>query len=218
MTMSFDLSRLPIASRTERLGLMMLLELTRKISPRSEISTGKLGSWPAYFDGEARVLAGVPRVYQRVHRELRNLVSDDTYHPVYPDVFVSGFWVWRTVGDTRKPSPVGGIMITQSKLVEQLRDYQIRSQHKCPALAIFSPKPFLTTWADVAVAIVWALLFCVFCLSSSASENFATGKCKEESKVVTFVHVNIFIRPAANATLLPTGTSLSSFHYTQLDF
>ncbi|XP_019172955.1 PREDICTED: uncharacterized protein LOC109168398 [Ipomoea nil] len=57
-------------------------------------------------------------------------------------------------------------MITQSKLVEQLRDYQIRSQHKCPALAIFSPKPFLTTWADVAVAIVWALLFCVFVISS----------------------------------------------------
>lgn len=56
------------------------------------------------------------------------------------------------------------------------------------------------------------------CLSSSASENFATGKCKEESKVVTFVHVNIFIWPAANATLLPTGASLSSFHYTQLDF
>ncbi|CAH9087025.1 unnamed protein product [Cuscuta europaea] len=57
-------------------------------------------------------------------------------------------------------------MITQAKLVEQLRDYQIRSQHKCPALTIFSPKPFLTTWADVAVAVVWALLFIVFVVSS----------------------------------------------------
>ncbi|RAL46574.1 unnamed protein product [Cuscuta campestris] len=57
-------------------------------------------------------------------------------------------------------------MITQSKLVEQLRDYQIRSQHKCPALTIFSPKSFLTTWADVAVAIVWAILFCALVVSS----------------------------------------------------
>uniref|UniRef100_F6GWX1 Uncharacterized protein n=1 Tax=Vitis vinifera TaxID=29760 RepID=F6GWX1_VITVI len=36
-------------------------------------------------------------------------------------------------------------MITRSKLVEQLRDYQIRSQHKCSALAIFSPKPHITS-------------------------------------------------------------------------
>ncbi|KAG8384001.1 hypothetical protein BUALT_Bualt04G0072500 [Buddleja alternifolia] len=37
-------------------------------------------------------------------------------------------------------------MITRSKLVEQLRDYQIRSQHKCPPLSVFSPKPLLSTW------------------------------------------------------------------------
>ncbi|CAL5324795.1 unnamed protein product [Camellia sinensis] len=37
-------------------------------------------------------------------------------------------------------------MITRSKLVEQLRDYQIRSQHKCPGLIFFSPKPHITSW------------------------------------------------------------------------
>lgn len=36
-------------------------------------------------------------------------------------------------------------MITRSKLVEQLRDYQIRSQNQCSALAIFSPKPHIAS-------------------------------------------------------------------------
>ncbi|KAF8012478.1 hypothetical protein BT93_I0599 [Corymbia citriodora subsp. variegata] len=50
-------------------------------------------------------------------------------------------------------------MITRSKLVEQLRDYQIRSQRRCPPLALFSPKPHISTRADVAVAIFWAVVF-----------------------------------------------------------
>ncbi|KAB1998147.1 hypothetical protein ERO13_D12G065100v2 [Gossypium hirsutum] len=37
-------------------------------------------------------------------------------------------------------------MITRSKLVDQLRGYQIRSQNKCPALILFSPKPHITSW------------------------------------------------------------------------
>ncbi|CAL9049070.1 unnamed protein product [Musa banksii] len=36
-------------------------------------------------------------------------------------------------------------MITRSKLVEQLREYQIRSQHKWGALTAFSSKPQITT-------------------------------------------------------------------------
>ncbi|KAA8547358.1 hypothetical protein F0562_003778 [Nyssa sinensis] len=63
-------------------------------------------------------------------------------------------------------------MITRSKLVEQLRDYQIRSQHKCPALTVFSPKPNIATWADVAVSIFWALLFCVLVVSSYVTLYF----------------------------------------------
>lgn len=50
-------------------------------------------------------------------------------------------------------------MITRSKLVEQLRDYQIRSQHKCPALAVFSPKPILTTWYFLEISYVFLINF-----------------------------------------------------------
>ncbi|KAJ9147089.1 hypothetical protein P3X46_029291 [Hevea brasiliensis] len=57
-------------------------------------------------------------------------------------------------------------MITRSKLVEQLRDYQIRSQHKYSALTVFSPKPHISSWADVAVAIFWALVFSMLVISS----------------------------------------------------
>ncbi|CDP02031.1 unnamed protein product [Coffea canephora] len=63
-------------------------------------------------------------------------------------------------------------MITRSKLVEQLRDYQIRSQHKCPALTVFSPKPLLTTWDDVMVAILWASLFSALVISSYVTLYF----------------------------------------------
>ena len=45
----------------------------------------------------------------------------------------------------REKSPIRE-MITRSKLVEQLRDYQLRSQHKYPALTAFSPKPNITSW------------------------------------------------------------------------
>lgn len=44
-----------------------------------------------------------------------------------------------------KGGPPIGEMITRSKLVEQLREYQIRSQHKWAALTSFSPKPHITT-------------------------------------------------------------------------
>ncbi|KAI3813521.1 hypothetical protein L1987_18246 [Smallanthus sonchifolius] len=57
-------------------------------------------------------------------------------------------------------------MITRSKLVEQLRDNQIRSQHKWSPLVIFSPKPNISTWVDVAVAILWVTLFIVLVTSS----------------------------------------------------
>ncbi|KAH7665123.1 hypothetical protein IHE45_13G011600 [Dioscorea alata] len=58
-------------------------------------------------------------------------------------------------------------MITRSKLVEQLRDYQIRSHHKWGALSFFSPNPQISSRRDVIVAILWALLFCLFAISST---------------------------------------------------
>nr|XP_004509251.1 uncharacterized protein LOC101512887 [Cicer arietinum] len=57
-------------------------------------------------------------------------------------------------------------MITRSKLVEQLRDYQIRSQHKYSPLTFFSPKPHIITWVDVSVAISVALVFCMLVVIS----------------------------------------------------
>ncbi|KAK9990421.1 hypothetical protein SO802_025406 [Lithocarpus litseifolius] len=69
-------------------------------------------------------------------------------------------------------SPIPREMITRSKLVEQLRDYQIRSQNKCPALTVFSPKPHIASWADVAVAIFWALVFSMLVISSYMSLYF----------------------------------------------
>ncbi|XP_062102386.1 uncharacterized protein LOC133812615 [Humulus lupulus] len=57
-------------------------------------------------------------------------------------------------------------MITRSKLVEQLREYQIRSQQKFSALTVFSPKPNPTSRYDITVAIIWALVFTMLVVSS----------------------------------------------------
>ncbi|KAF9609449.1 hypothetical protein IFM89_016249 [Coptis chinensis] len=57
-------------------------------------------------------------------------------------------------------------MITRSKLAEQLRDYQFRSQQKWAKLIIFSPKLQLLTKADVNVARLLALLFSVLVISA----------------------------------------------------
>ncbi|CAL9775594.1 unnamed protein product [Musa acuminata subsp. burmannicoides] len=63
-------------------------------------------------------------------------------------------------------------MITRSKLVEQLREYQIRSQHKWGALAAFSPKPQMTTRRDVFVALTFALVFVLLIVSCYAALYF----------------------------------------------
>ncbi|RZR83352.1 hypothetical protein BHM03_00009944 [Ensete ventricosum] len=51
-------------------------------------------------------------------------------------------------------------MITRSKLVEQLREYQIRSQHKWGALTAFSPKPQITTRFPVPSLFVLLIVSC----------------------------------------------------------
>ncbi|KAK8511530.1 hypothetical protein V6N13_024164 [Hibiscus sabdariffa] len=63
-------------------------------------------------------------------------------------------------------------MITRSKLVEQLRDYQIRSQNTHPALIFFSPKPHIASWVDVAVAIFCAFVFSLLVILSYSSLYF----------------------------------------------
>lgn len=50
-------------------------------------------------------------------------------------------------------------MITRSNLAEQLRDYQVRSQHKWAPLTFFSSTTQITSGSDAAKAGLWALLF-----------------------------------------------------------
>lgn len=50
-------------------------------------------------------------------------------------------------------------MITRSNLAEQLRDYQVRSQHKWAPLTLFSSTTQITSGSDAAKAGLWALLF-----------------------------------------------------------
>ncbi|XP_057822763.1 uncharacterized protein LOC131035139 isoform X2 [Cryptomeria japonica] len=49
-------------------------------------------------------------------------------------------------------------MITRSNLAEQLRDYQIRSQHKWASLTFFSATAQITS-GEAAKAGLWGLLF-----------------------------------------------------------
>ncbi|ERN17491.1 hypothetical protein AMTRI_Chr13g125930 [Amborella trichopoda] len=63
-------------------------------------------------------------------------------------------------------------MITRSKLVEQLREYQIRSQHKWATLSLFSPKTHISTRGDLVTALLWALLFLLLITSSSVALYF----------------------------------------------
>ncbi|CAA6667440.1 unnamed protein product [Spirodela intermedia] len=62
-------------------------------------------------------------------------------------------------------------MITRSKLAEQLRDYQIRSQHKWALLTIFSPKPQINSRADVIEALSCAFLLCLLVVFSYVTLN-----------------------------------------------
>uniref|UniRef100_A0A0E0KAU3 Uncharacterized protein n=1 Tax=Oryza punctata TaxID=4537 RepID=A0A0E0KAU3_ORYPU len=57
-------------------------------------------------------------------------------------------------------------MITRAKLVEQLREHQIRSaQSYSAALAVFSPSPHIASRRDLKVALFYAILFCFVMVS-----------------------------------------------------
>ncbi|KAI4993498.1 uncharacterized protein LOC123449232 [Hordeum vulgare subsp. vulgare] len=61
-------------------------------------------------------------------------------------------------------------MITRAKLVEQLREHQIRSaQSYSAALAVFSPNPHIASRRDLRVALLYALLFCCLMVSCYAA-------------------------------------------------
>ncbi|KAI0493289.1 uncharacterized protein LOC110114065 [Dendrobium catenatum] len=77
-------------------------------------------------------------------------------------------------------------MITRSKLVEELRKYQIGSQSKWAALLIFSPKPQIKNRKDVVVALIFALFFCFIIISSYMSLYF---KCFRLAAIVICVAI-----------------------------
>ncbi|KAF0915327.1 hypothetical protein E2562_035554 [Oryza meyeriana var. granulata] len=57
-------------------------------------------------------------------------------------------------------------MITRAKLVEQLREHQIRSaQSYSAALAVFSPNPHIASRRDLKVALFYAILFSLLMVS-----------------------------------------------------
>ncbi|RZC45209.1 hypothetical protein C5167_038152, partial [Papaver somniferum] len=100
-------------------------------------------------------------------------------------------------------------MITRSKLVEQLRDYQLRSQHKWAKLTFFSPKPQIITrgplisgstvqhtrWSfDLGILGKVSLHYpenAPSCLSGVAFQAEKISEEKGETVAVTIVHVKI---------------------------
>ncbi|XP_020582331.1 uncharacterized protein LOC110025961 isoform X2 [Phalaenopsis equestris] len=81
-------------------------------------------------------------------------------------------------------------MITRSQLVEELREYQIRSQRKWAALLIFSPKPQIRNRKDVVVALIFALFFC-----------FAEKACKEKGWEIFLTFVDVAVEGKSQFSL-----------------
>ncbi|KAL5704589.1 hypothetical protein ACHQM5_022993 [Ranunculus cassubicifolius] len=76
------------------------------------------------------------------------------------------------LGDQFRDYDLRSQKITRSKLAEQLRDYEVRSQPKWAILSIFSPKPQFNTRADETVARLLALLFSVLVVLAYATLYF----------------------------------------------
>ncbi|KAE9620947.1 hypothetical protein Lal_00018946 [Lupinus albus] len=62
-------------------------------------------------------------------------------------------------------------MITRSNLVEQLREYQIRSKHECSFFSSSSSN-FSTSRVDVVVFVIWELFILAFLVFSVVSLYF----------------------------------------------
>ncbi|KAI3824431.1 hypothetical protein L1987_05890 [Smallanthus sonchifolius] len=60
--------------------------------------------------------------------------------------------------------------ITRSNLVEQLREYQIRTKHDWASISLFSPGSNLyTSRVDVVVFVIWELVILAFLVFSAVS-------------------------------------------------
>ncbi|KAG5250257.1 NADH-ubiquinone oxidoreductase chain [Salix suchowensis] len=64
-------------------------------------------------------------------------------------------------------------MITRSNLVDQLREYQIRSKHDWASVSFFSSTSnFTSTRMDVVVFVLWELVIIAFLVFSAVSLYF----------------------------------------------
>ncbi|PIN08624.1 hypothetical protein CDL12_18795 [Handroanthus impetiginosus] len=64
-------------------------------------------------------------------------------------------------------------MITRSNLVEQLREYQIRSKHDWASVSFFTSTSNLTSSrVDVAIFVIWELVILSFLVFSAVSLYF----------------------------------------------
>ncbi|CAH1427856.1 unnamed protein product [Lactuca virosa] len=63
--------------------------------------------------------------------------------------------------------------ITRSNLVEQLREYQIRTKHDWASVSLFTPSSNLyTSRVDVVVFVIWELVILAFFVFSGVSLYF----------------------------------------------
>ncbi|XP_023536767.1 uncharacterized protein LOC111798046 [Cucurbita pepo subsp. pepo] len=64
-------------------------------------------------------------------------------------------------------------MITRSNLVEQLREYQIRSKHEWASVSLFSSASNITSSrVDVVIFVIWELIILAFLVFSAVSLYF----------------------------------------------
>ncbi|XP_038884232.1 uncharacterized protein LOC120075129 [Benincasa hispida] len=75
--------------------------------------------------------------------------------------------------EAKKRKSRGSAMITRSNLVEQLREYQIRSKHEWASVSFFSSTSNITSSrVDVVIFVIWELIILSFLVFSAVSLYF----------------------------------------------
>ncbi|CAK9313228.1 unnamed protein product [Citrullus colocynthis] len=75
--------------------------------------------------------------------------------------------------EAKKRRSRGSAMITRSNLVEQLREYQIRSKHEWASVSFFSSTSNISSSrVDVVIFVIWELIILSFLVFSAVSLYF----------------------------------------------
>ncbi|KAG6585775.1 hypothetical protein SDJN03_18508, partial [Cucurbita argyrosperma subsp. sororia] len=78
-----------------------------------------------------------------------------------------------TSPEAKETRSQGAAMITRSNLVEQLREYQIRSKHEWASVSLFSSASNITSSrVDVVIFVIWELIILAFLVFSAVSLYF----------------------------------------------